>query len=400
MRDEVNEPLGTRPTPPSFGDKYGRALSFSAWALAIAALAGGGFALYRHPLGGDGPVAVAKIEETPPAPVVVAAPAAPAAPSAGPLITTSSASDVEAASGVKVMRNGGGNAGGALIIDVGQALGVRLTPAPDKRLVEKTRFGLLPKIGADGAKPAEIYARPVVEPARAKGAPRIAIVVGGVGIEAVSTSAAIARLPAAVSLALAPYGADVERDAARARDAGHEIWLQAPMEALGGGANPGPHTLSTTASESENRESLQWLMGRFTGYVGVTNYLGGKFSSDSKAFSPVLSELASRGLDYLDDGSSPRSLAKDIAPSLNLPETGADIVLDAAPSAEAIDAALAKLEALARRQGGAVGVATGLPISIERIARFATALEGRGVSLVPASALISRSISASAKATP
>ena len=199
---------------------------------------------------------------------------------------------------------------------------------------------------------------------------------------------------------MAPYGADVERDAARARDAGHEIWLQAPMEALGGGANPGPHTLSTTASESENRESLQWLMGRFTGYVGVTNYLGGKFTSDSKAFSPVLSELASRGLDYLDDGSSPRSLAKDIAPSLNLPETGADIVLDAAPSAEAIDAALAKLVALARRQGGAVGVATGLPISIERIARFATALEGRGVSLVPASALISRSISASAKATP
>ena len=79
--------------------------------------------------------------------------------------------------------------------------------------------------------------------------------VGGLGIDEKGTIAAIDRLPAAVSLAFAPYGADLERDAARAREAGHEILLQAPMEPFGyPSANPGPHTLTTAASEAENLE--------------------------------------------------------------------------------------------------------------------------------------------------
>ena len=44
---------------------------------------------------------------------------------------------------IKIVRAGGGGAPGALIIDVGEALGTKLPPAPDKRLVEKTRDGLL-----------------------------------------------------------------------------------------------------------------------------------------------------------------------------------------------------------------------------------------------------------------
>src|SRR6202034_3204143 len=110
---------------------------------------------------------------------------------------------------------------------------------------------------------------------------------------------------------------DLDREAARAREEGHEILLQAPMEPFGSAnANPGPHTLITAASQAENLESLHWLMSRFPGYVGVTNYLGGKLTADAHAFSPVLAEIAARGLDYLDDGSSPRSLVGEIAPKL------------------------------------------------------------------------------------
>ena len=58
------------------------------------------------------------------------------------------------------------------------------------------------------------------------------------------------------------------------RNAGHEVWLQAPMEAVVG-ADPGPHTLEH-GREAKRRtsDSLHWLMGRFVGYVGVVNYLG------------------------------------------------------------------------------------------------------------------------------
>ena len=52
-----------------------------------------------------------------------------------------------------------------------------------------------------------------------------------------------------------------------------------------------------------------------------------------------------------------------------------------------IDRALAKLEALARERGSAVGVASALPASIERVALWAKAVEGRGFVLVPISAV-------------
>ena len=48
----------------------------------------------------------------------------------------------------------------------------------------------------------------------------------------------------------------------------------------------------------------------------------------------------------------------------------------------------------------AIGVASGLPISIDYIARWAAGLEARGVSLTPVSALISRGTTASARVDP
>ena len=396
LRDEVNEPLGRGPSAPeSAAANRWRFAPRIVVALLVAAAAVGAAAVARigdAQRGGE-PFAIAHIETPPPAPLA-AAPAAPA---------TIAPADrqIDAGSGVRVVRNGGGSSD-ALIIDVPQALGVRLVAAPDKRLVEKSRYGLLPRIGVDGSRPADIYARPLVASERLKsGGPRVAILIGGLGLNAEGTTGAISRLPAAVTLGFAPYGGDLDREAAEAREAGHEIWLQAPMEPFGGaGDNPGAHTLLAAASDAENLDALHWLMARFSGYVGVVNYLGGKFTADSRALAPALAEIASRGLDYLDDGSSPRSLAREIAGTLNLPAATADVVLDAAPTADAIEVALARLEAQARRQGSAVGVATALPISVEHIARWAATLEARGLSLVPISAAIARASPPSARGNP
>ena len=83
-----------------------------------------------------------------------------------------SGEQVEEASGVRVVRQGGGGAPGALIISVPQQMVVGLSPAPDRRLVEDGRFGPLPKIGADGAKPMDVYGRPLVTSARLRAARR------------------------------------------------------------------------------------------------------------------------------------------------------------------------------------------------------------------------------------
>jgi hypothetical protein len=66
-----------------------------------------------------------------------------------------------------------------------------------------------------------------------------------------------------------------------------------------------------------------------------------------------------------------------------VPFARGDISIDAVPTALEIDRALARLETLAREHGTAVGVASALPISIERISVWTRALESRGVLLVP-----------------
>jgi len=53
------------------------------------------------------------------------------------------------------------------------------------------------------------------------------------------------------------------------------------------------------------------------------------------------------------------------------------------PTQAEIDRALTRLEALAREHGSAVGIASALPISIDRIAIWAKQLDSRGIMLVP-----------------
>ena len=78
-------------------------------------------------------------------------------------------------------------------------------------------------------------------------APRIAIVIEGLGIGANSTAEALAKLPAAVTFAFSPYGTDLERWVARARGEGHEVLLQVGMEPFDYPDNdPGPQTLLTS----------------------------------------------------------------------------------------------------------------------------------------------------------
>lgn len=260
----------------------------------------------------------------------------------------------------------------------------------DPRLAENSRHGPIPRIGPDGARPMEVFAKSSAAGAGRKGA-RIAIIVGGLGIGATTTRDALAKLPPVVTLAFAPYGTGLSKWAAQARSAGHEILLQVPMEPFDYPDNdPGPQTLLSTISAEQNLDRLHWFMSRFQGYIGVTNFMGARFTSNDSALGPVLRDIGKRGLLYVDDGASQRSLAPKILTEEKLPFLKADIVLDARPTWQEIDQALDRLEKIASEQGHAIGSAGALPVSIERIARWARAAEDRGVIVVPLSAILAR----------
>ncbi len=214
--------------------------------------------------------------------------------------------------------------------------------------------------------------------------PVVAIVVGGLGVGAAKTTEAIMKLPAAVTLAFTPYGADPTKQTERARAQRHEILLQIPMEPFDYPDNdPGPQTLLTTLGSEQNLDRLYWHLSRFQGYAGIANFMGGRFVVTDAAMQPIIREAAKRGLGFLDDGSAPHSVASPLASGQSVPFARADLSIDAVPTAAEIDRALAKLENLAKERGTAVGVAAALPVSIERIGVWIKALEGHGIMLVP-----------------
>jgi uncharacterized protein len=254
--------------------------------------------------------------------------------------------------------------------------------------VESSPQGTIPIVGPDGARAADVYARPVKS---APAGPRVAIMVGGLGVSAIATGEALAKLPPAVTLGFTPYGQDLARLVARARGEGREIVLQVPMEPFDYPDNDaGPQTLLTSLAPEQNLDRLHWAMSRFQGYVGIANYMGARFTAAEPALGPVMRDAGKRGLIYFDDGTSARSLTSQIAGAANMPFAKANIVLDAVPTPAEIDNALAKLESIARERGVAVGVAGALPASIDRIAHWAKAAAGRGIVLVPLSAVASK----------
>jgi polysaccharide deacetylase 2 family uncharacterized protein YibQ len=211
-------------------------------------------------------------------------------------------------------------------------------------------------------------------------------VVGGLGLSQTGTQNAIDALPPDVTLAFAPYGSSLERWVSKARAGGHEVILQIPLEPLDYPAvDPGEHTLLASGGAA-NRQDLHWTLGRMTSYAGVMNHMGARFLQDERALVPFLGEIGERGLYYLDDGSTPQSLAGKVGEALKVPVVTADLTIDRDRSPAAIASALDSLESIARERGLAVGVASAFPSSVEAIARWTTAAEARGIIVIPASA--------------
>ncbi len=262
-----------------------------------------------------------------------------------------------------------------------------LVPAPDPALVQSTPDGPLPMIAPDGRRAWQVYARPF-DPQDKR--PRIAILVSGLGRSSAATEAAIQGLPGGVSLAFSPYADDLDHWMRLARAAGHEVLLNLPMEPENyPDIDPGPKTLLTSLPAQQNLARLDWALSRVTGYVGVADYLGARFTASRRDVTPVLEAIQRRGLIFVDSRMTAHSLAPEIAQAIGLPWTAGTRFLDEPQvSRDAIDAKLRELESAARIQHVALGIGSPYPVTLERIAAWAESLEDKGFTLAPVTAIV------------
>ncbi len=254
-----------------------------------------------------------------------------------------------------------------------------LPEVPASNMIERTAHGELPTLGPGGRLPWQVYGRPFAD---LSDKPRIAVLVGGLGLNSAVTEAAISKLPAEVSLAFSPYARDLQTWIGKARDAGHEVFLELPMEPVKYPArDPGPLGLLSSLEPSEVEQRFRRLMGKAAGYAGFVAPVGSPFAA-TPGLDPVLAEMRRRGLLYVGDavtgGDHPGAMPAFV------PVTRA---IDAQPFRDAIDARLEQVEAAARQAGSALALAEPLPVSIERLALWIPTILDRGVLLAPVTAV-------------
>lgn len=280
----------------------------------------------------------------------------------------------------------GSSAAGDIILNAQDDRTIKMTAAPAAGLSEDTAEGSLPRIAEDGRQPWQIYARPFNT---ADKRPRVAIVIVDLGLSRAATDAAINRLPANVTLAFDVQSPVVGAWCGRARQDGHETLLMVPMEPFDyPRSDPGPNTLLTSLPNSDNLGRLYWALRQSTGYVGITTLSGSRFTTDPDKLTSVLDVLHKRGLMIFDARVAPHSAIMDMAHNMHVAAAAATMRIDQNPSPEAIDAALSQLEKTAHLTGHAVGVASSMPVVIDRLQVWLKELPHQGIALAPISAMV------------
>lgn len=251
-----------------------------------------------------------------------------------------------------------------------------LRNARNPALQEQRDGMILPIIAEDGLMPWQYYAKPFTF---TKGQPVIALVIRDVGLHSAHTQQAL-QLNEYVTMAVNPYTASTASLIKRIRQAGHEVWLEAPLEPRRYPADDaGPLSLLKSEPWETNREKFFQLLDRGTGYVGLVGNENEVFSGYN-LMNELADELQQRGLLMLLHREQ-FSLPKFDDALLNVQRT-----VSTTASAAELQQTLAELEAIASSKGYAIGSLPAAPAFFPLINQWADEVKQTNTRLGPLSA--------------
>lgn len=225
--------------------------------------------------------------------------------------------------------------------------------------------------------------------------PCVAVAVTGLGLASEITTRALA-LPPPVGLSFSPYAADLADWAAKVAAAGHPRLLDLPLQPVRYPEDDaGPLTLLSGAAPTALDELMTALLADAEGSLGVLAGAGA-FAGEPRRFGPIAAALRARGLALFE--LAPGKLGEVAA------ETPLAYATAIAPDVEgglaAIERALGAAEAEALRQGRAMAAVPPLPAALDRLAAWIPSLAGKGLTLVPPSAILSKNVATHEAARP
>jgi polysaccharide deacetylase 2 family uncharacterized protein YibQ len=219
------------------------------------------------------------------------------------------------------------------------------------------------------------------------GRPMIAIVIDDAGVDRGHTQQAI-RMHGPLTISFLPYALDLPEQSRAAHAAGHELLVHVPMEPFGAYNDPGPNVLMVGQSHAELLHRLVRDLDSFSGYVGINNHMGSRFTSQADGMATVAGELKHRGLLFLDSRTTAQSVAFQVAVEHGVPSVVRDVFLDNEDKTAEVERRLAEVEQIARRQGHAIAIGHPREVTLAVLAPWLAGVEQRGFRLVPVSAVV------------
>lgn len=219
-------------------------------------------------------------------------------------------------------------------------------------------------------------------------APVIAIIIDDLGDRLPEGEQAIA-LPGPVACAFLPHTPYAASLARRAAEAGKEVLLHLPLQAVDHNYLLGPGALTLDESERQFRVTLRRDLASIPQVQGVNNHMGSLLTRHPGAMGWLMSELAAHGgLFFVDSYTTVQSVALQLADENNIPAARRDVFLDNDTAPEAIRFQFERLLTIARRQGHAIAIGHPHPTTLAVLAEELARLPETGVTLVPVRTLI------------
>jgi uncharacterized protein len=201
-------------------------------------------------------------------------------------------------------------------------------------------------------------------------APRLALIITGLGRNRADTVRAITGAPPEMSLSFDAEAVDLEWWIAAARAYGHEALLDIPMRS---GAAQG---LSPDLAPVENLRRLDAMLARAPMVAGVAITGGDPFLGEAAALNPILKRLESSGLTIV---------GLPVTAPLTI---GTDDVIAGEATPKEIGATMRSVIALARRRGAALAGVDSASASDLLTEWYDSLAAGEEISLVPVTALV------------
>ncbi|MFA5851400.1 MAG: divergent polysaccharide deacetylase family protein [Spirochaetales bacterium] len=200
---------------------------------------------------------------------------------------------------------------------------------------------------------AETYILTVRKASQEKGIkPTLIVVIDDVGYNLEQLKPFL-QLPFPISIAVLPQVDHSTEAAKQAADAGKEVLLHQPMQALGGN-NPGPGAILLTMNPSDAEALMGKNLDSLPEAVGVNNHMGSAVTRDAPLMGGVLDLVKKRGIYYLDSLTAPGTVTAVLCRKLSIPYWERDVFLDNTGDKQSILRALEEGKKVASARGASV----------------------------------------------